>query len=71
MADKATLEARLAEAEAAMHSLRLGKSVVEISTETETVKYTPARIAGLAAYIRELKVALGQTGGRAVRVGFR
>lgn len=72
MADTATLTARLAEAEDALHKLRTGRSVVEVRTETESVKYTPATIGALAAYVRELKIALGQSPrGGAIGVGFR
>lgn len=72
MTDTATLTVRLTEAEDALHRLRTGATVVEIRTETESVKYAPAEVAGLAAYVRSLKQQLGLLPrGGAIGVSFR
>jgi hypothetical protein len=70
-ADRATLQARLAEAETALHRLRTGAMVAEVRTETETVKYSAANLPGLVAYVADLKRRLGLLPrGGAIRVGF-
>ena len=56
-----TLQARLAEAEAAYHNLMTGRSVSEVVDQNgERVRYTPANKNGLATYIADLKSKLGQ-----------
>lgn len=70
MTDVATLQARLAEAEAAYHKLMIGKLVVEIHHGAgETMRFAQAEKEKLLAYINDLKgqlAALGVgTGGRA------
>lgn len=70
MTDTATLTARLAEAEDALHRLRTGAAVVEIRTETETVKYAATNEGSLMRYIGELKAALAGRKRRALGVAF-
>jgi hypothetical protein len=53
MADLATLQGRLAEAEEALHQLRIGKRVAQIRHGERSVQYTEA--AKLEAYIADLK----------------
>jgi hypothetical protein len=68
----ATTAERLAEAEQVLHELAIGRSVVEIRTETETVKYTPADRERLEAYAAQLRRDLGRPRrARAVPVVFR
>lgn len=59
MADTATLQARLAEAEDALHRLKIGGGVAEVQTDNERVKYSPANVAALETYIADLKRELG------------
>lgn len=57
---KATLEARLAEAETALHKLSIGQVATEIRDQNgELVKFSPANAARLRQYIFELKAQLG------------
>lgn len=59
MASTQQLESWLAEAETAYHALQTGKTVVEFrDSNGETVRYTPANSARLAAYIANLKQQL-------------
>ena len=61
MASTAELEARLAAAETAYLNLMIGHSVAEFRDQNgETVRYTPASISRLSAYIDQLKIELGQ-----------
>jgi hypothetical protein len=54
------MKARLAEAEAALHTLSIGQTPNEIRDQNgELVKYNPANAGRLRAYIYELKVRLG------------
>lgn len=72
MTDTATLTARLQEAETALHRLRMGATAVEVRHDDVAVKYAPADLGQLAAYVRDLKRQLGLTSrGRAIGVGFR
>lgn len=74
MTDTATLQARLAEAEAAYHALVTGRREVSVSyTQGETtrsVTYTQADLARLAGYIMDLKRQLGLGRRRAIGVRF-
>lgn len=78
MTDVATLQARLTEAEQALHDLALGKRVVEIRHgQNELMRFTPANVAQLRAYAADLRGQLaaagvsGYTGrARARRVAF-
>ncbi|SEP28523.1 gpW protein [Salinihabitans flavidus] len=60
MADEATLQAQLAEAEAALHALMIGEAVVEADYEGHRQKFTRARAPELRRYIAVLKRQLGQ-----------
>lgn len=59
--ERAVLEQRLAEAEAALHSLNLGTQArVIVDQNGERVEFSGANAARLRAYIEELKIALGK-----------
>ena len=60
MADTATLQARLAEAETALHRLRTGTHAEKVSDGETTTEFTPARIPALQAYIADLLRRIGQ-----------
>lgn len=52
----AALRAKIAEAEAALHSLLLGRQAkVFVDQNGERVEYTSVRLSDLRAYIQELK----------------
>ncbi len=58
MADLATLQTRLAEAETAAHDLALGKKVVELRRGDRMIRYTAANAGSLSSYIDTLKVEI-------------
>lgn len=61
-----TKKARLAEAEAALHDLLLGKAVVECRDSTgESVRFTAANASRLRVYIAQLKAEIAGTTSRA------
>jgi hypothetical protein len=68
MADTATTEARLAEAEAALHRLLTGSQLEELrhsaGAVSRSARYTAANIGELRGYIAQLKRELGQPSGR-------
>lgn len=66
----ATLTARLAEAESALHGLLVGKATVQIAYDGESVTYSQADEGRLRRYIAELKGNLG-SGSGAYRRGVR
>jgi hypothetical protein len=68
MADTATLQARLEEAEAAYHQLRTGARRVRVKYEGREVEYDPTNATDLAGYIAELKAQLGLRPRRAIGV---
>jgi hypothetical protein len=75
MTDSATLEARLEEAEAALHRLLTGAQVVELrhaaGPASRTGIFTRAEVGPLRAYIADLRRQLGlTTGRRAIGVRF-
>lgn len=72
MATTTQLEARLAEAESALHELMLGKTVVKLKDAGgDEVEYSRADQAKLEGYIAVLKQRLGKPGGyRAIGVVF-
>ncbi|SLN77580.1 gpW family head-tail joining protein [Oceanibacterium hippocampi] len=72
MTDTATLEARLAEAEAALHALLTGEQVAATTDVSgRQVTYARADLGQLRAYIAGLKAELGlSTGRRALAVRF-
>lgn len=63
MADLATLQARLAEAESAYHQLLIGKQSVEVQHGDMRRKYTEADVAALSAYIADLRAQIASLGG--------
>jgi len=66
MADLATLELRLAEAELAKHKLAIGEKVVLLSYSAEgtnTRQFNQASLPLLSAYIAELKAEIARAKG--------
>ncbi len=59
MTDAAILQSRLAEAEAALHALSIGKRTASVSYDGKSVAYTQTNIGQLRAYISDLKRQLG------------
>ncbi|WP_422074112.1 gpW family head-tail joining protein [Tranquillimonas rosea] len=72
MTDTATLRARLAEAEDALHKVALGGAVSVVSYDGSRTEYTPTSEAALRRYVRSLKRQLGDLsrGGGSHRVRF-
>ena len=74
VADRATLEAWLAAAQAARHSLIIGGGVETVSYQqgegAKMVKYTKADLPALNAYIAQLQADLGYRVRRAIGVVF-
>lgn len=60
MATDEVLQARLEEAESALHKLNMGQSVVSISYEGHETQYNRTNVAQLERYVRKLKRELGQ-----------
>jgi hypothetical protein len=59
----ATLQERLAEAEAALHDALIGRAVREVrDSNGEQISYTAVNTAKLAGYIADLKRQISQTG---------
>lgn len=56
--DREVITARLAEAEAALHALAIGRRSVTVSYEGKSVTYTAGTMSELRAYIAELKAKL-------------
>lgn len=72
MTESATLQARLIEAEAALHELVIGRRIVQIGADADRAAYAPGDEGRLRAYIAELRVQLGQSQPRrAIGVSFR
>lgn len=63
MAQLATLQKRLAEAETAYHALMVGERIVTISIEGRGQSYTPADATKLSAYIDRLKGEIARQSG--------
>ena len=59
MADTATLEARLEEAETTLHRVLTGESVTVIAYDGHRTEYSPASAGDLRRYIGVLKRELG------------
>ena len=59
MADKATLQMQLSEAEGALHRLMTGAQEVSVDYEGHSATFTKANEAALRRYIRDLKRQLG------------
>lgn len=55
MADLATLQTRLSEAEAALHKLSIGALRASVSYDGQTVTFTKAEMGELRAYIADLR----------------
>jgi len=74
MADLSVLQARLSEAEAALHSLMTGKTAVTISYQGHSVTYAQSEVKKLENYIalltQQIAVAKGGRGRRSFRVKF-
>mgnify|MGYP003145228815 CR=1 FL=1 len=69
MADTATLQARLTEAEEKYHELALGGSVrVFVDQNGERIEYTAANRQELRNYILSLRAQLGQKVGKSFGV---
>jgi hypothetical protein len=72
MIDTATLQARLTEAQTALHDLIMGKSVVKVGHGDLEVTYRKTDEIKLRAYISELNSQLGNsTRSRPLRPVFR
>ncbi len=63
MTDTATLQARLTEAETALHKLVMGSKEVTVSYDGKSVTFAQTDESRLRSYIAELNSKLG-TGGR-------
>lgn len=63
MADLATLQTRLTEAESAYHKLMTGSQAEMVSHSGTMTKYTAATMADLSAYIEQLKAQVAAAGG--------
>ncbi|WP_439273556.1 gpW family head-tail joining protein [Pseudochrobactrum sp. HB0163] len=59
MTDRTILQARLTEAETALHKLMVGNATVQLSYQGESVTFTTADEGRLRLYIRELRMQLG------------
>jgi hypothetical protein len=70
MADLATLQTRLAEAEAALHQLATGAKAQSVTTDSGAITYTPANLPGLQAYVLHLKAQIGAASGTPMRRTF-
>lgn len=73
MADLATLELRLAEAELAKHKIAMGKQVILQSYAAEgsnTLQFGPANLPELKAHISELKAEIARARGQRGRGAF-
>lgn len=58
MADLETLQTRLAEAEAARHSLAMGERVIEVLRDGRRMTFQASNRGDLDAYISELKASI-------------
>jgi len=63
MADLATLQTRLTEAEAAYHRLMTGASEVTVQILDQRISYSEANANQLATYIDRLKAEIAAAGG--------
>ena len=59
MVDNETLTKRLAEAEEALHQVRIGGQAVVVGYDGHRTEYTPANAAELHRYISSLRRQLG------------
>lgn len=63
MADLAVLQARLGEAETALHRLLTGAQVVQVGYADMQTTYARAQVPQLRAYIADLKAQIASAGG--------
>lgn len=68
MAELATLQSRLTEAEAALHSLMVGQRSVTVQAGDKSVTYTQATMADLRTYIGFLRGEIAAASSSASRV---
>jgi len=61
--DLATLEARRVEVAAALHELRMGKTVVEVWRDGRRLTYAKANVDDLKGYLSELDGLIADAGG--------
>ncbi|WP_449246559.1 gpW family head-tail joining protein [Desulfarculus baarsii] len=64
MADLATLKARLAEAETALHQLNMGLGLVSVTYGDQRVDYNRGGVGALRLYISELQAEIARLEGR-------
>lgn len=64
MADTATLEARLEDAETALHQLALGQQVTVVGYDGHRTEFAPGDESRLRRYIATLRRQLGRQVGR-------
>ncbi len=69
MADQATMQAWLTEAETALHLLMTGASAVSVTHKGKSVTFRKTDVPTLRAYIAELKSKLGLGGRRSPPMG--
>lgn len=63
MADLATLQSRLAEAEGALHKLNIGAQLAQVGKGDMNFAYTKATIGDLRSYIDDLRAQIVAAGG--------
>lgn len=63
MADLATLQARLSEAETALHKLNLGAQEMQVDHGDMRVAFTKASVGDLQRYVADLKAQIVAAGG--------
>lgn len=68
MAELATLQSRLSEAEEALHSLMVGKRSVTVQCGDKSVTFTQANLADLRTYIGFLRGEIAAASSSASRV---
>lgn len=69
--ERAALQARLDEAKAVLHQVRLGQKEVSITSGGKTVSYDKTSIGDLRSYISEMERELGNPSGIARPFRFR
>ena len=69
MADLATLQQMLAEAEVALHQLNTGRATTSVSYEGKSVSYQQADLAKLSVYVNQLREQISTLEGRVTRRG--
>ncbi len=69
MADQATLQTWLTEAETALHQLQTGASAASVTHKGKAATFRKTDVPTLRAYIAELKMRLGLGGRRSPPMG--